>query len=207
MGSGICLVIKDTGVGMPAEVRDHIFEPFYSTKEDQRNGLGLAMVYAIVRRHGGMIDVRSEPGEGTTFEILLPAATDTAPALTNKAQVLVVDDEPAFREMIRLILEEEGHQVCLAKDGAEALTALEADDGQIGLVILDLRMPEVDGLGVLQQMQYVSPDLPVLVTTGWAESHELELARRRGARKILQKPYRAGELRQAVLKVLASGRR
>ncbi len=204
VSSGICLVIKDTGVGMPAEIRDHIFEPFFSTKDDQRNGLGLAMVYAIVRRHGGMIDVRSEPGEGTLFEVLLPAATDAVPVSTKKAQVLVVDDELAFREMIRLILEEEGHQVCLAKDGAEALTVLEADHDEIGLVILDLRMPGVDGLSVLQQMKYVAPELPVLVTTGWAEPHELELAQRRGARKILQKPYRAGELRQAIAKVLAS---
>jgi CheY-like chemotaxis protein len=203
--SGVGLVFRDTGIGIRPEVRDRIFEPFFSTKDEQR-GLGLAMVYASVRRHGGLIDVRSEPGVGTTFEILLPTARDERPEPMTKTQVLVADDEPAFREMIRLILEEEGHQVCLAKDGTEALAVLEADGVDIGLVILDLHMPGVDGLGVLQRMQQMAPDLPVLVATGWAEPDELEMARQRGARAIVQKPYRAGKLRQEVARVLASER-
>jgi len=200
--SGVCLLVGDTGAGIPEEIRKHIFEPFFSTKDDQSNGLGLAMVYAIVRRHGGTIDVTSEPGRGSTFEVLLPGRGAPEPEAPAKARVLVADDEPAFREMIRLILEDSGCEVQLVRDGMEALEAIHSDHKGLGLVILDLRMPGVDGLDVLEELRSVAPDLPVLVTSGWAEPEDLETARRRGAGRILRKPYRAAQLRQAVAEML-----
>jgi signal transduction histidine kinase/CheY-like chemotaxis protein len=200
--SGVCVTVRDTGIGIPPEVRKHIFEPFFSTKDEQSNGLGLAMVYAIVRRHGGAIEVESEPGHGATFEIMLPGTGAVQVVREGRMRVLVADDEPAFREMIRLILEDDGHEVELVQDGVEALTAIHSGYDQLGLVILDLRMPGVDGLTVLEELRSVAPDLPVLVTSGWAEREDVEIAKRHGAKRILQKPYRAIELRQAIVETL-----
>jgi PAS domain S-box-containing protein len=201
---GLCLVVRDTGMGMPPDVLERIFEPFFTTKQDPSKGagLGLAMVYGIVRRHSGTIDVKSRVGLGTSFEILLPAA-DAAPAEEGSGRVtLVVDDEPAFREMIRLILEEEGHRVRLAASGAEALQIIQGQSGALSLVILDLRMPGVDGLAVLDELRRQAPQLPVLVTTGYAGPEEKAQALSRGARKVLEKPYRVADLRMALDEVL-----
>ena len=204
--SGVCLVVRDTGTGMPPEILERIFEPFFTTKQDPSKGagLGLAMVYGIVRRHGGTIDVKSRLGLGTLFEILLPAAGAPEGGAAGGA-TLVVDDEPAFREMIRLILEEEGHRVKLAASGTEALQIIQEQIGTLGLVILDLRMPGVDGLSVLDELHRQAPQLPVLVTTGYAGPEEKAQALERGARRVLEKPYRVADLRTALDEVLGNG--
>ena len=202
---GVSIIVRDTGAGMPPEILERIFEPFFTTKHEGNKGagLGLAMVYGIVRRHGGAIDVKSRVGMGTAFEILLPAAgAGTAPARPG-CFTLVVDDEPAFGEMIRLILEEDGHRVQLAANGIEALRIIREELGSLSLVILDLRMPGVDGLGVLEELRELAPRLPVLVTTGYAGPEERAQALARGARRVLEKPYRVAELRQALQEVLA----
>lgn len=202
---GVRLVVSDTGDGIPSDVVDRIFEPFFTTKEESQRGtgLGLAMVYGTVRRHGGTIDVRSRPGEGTRFEIFLPAAGEGAGAPPADARrILVVDDEPAFREMIRLILEEDGHVVNLAANGIEALRTLRAEWQTLALVILDLRMPGLDGLGVLEEIRRLTPTLPVLATTGYAGDEEKEEALRRGAASVLEKPYRVAQLRAALAGLL-----
>jgi PAS domain S-box-containing protein len=194
---GVMLCIRDTGVGMSREVAERIFEPFFSTKKEQAGtGLGLAMAYGIVRRHRGTIDVQSAPGRGTTFEIALPASTGGARPFGRP--ILVVDDEPAFREMVRLVLEEDGYEVHLAANGVEALRRLREEYSTLGLVILDLRMPGVDGLGVLQELRELAPQLPVLVATGYATPEEKRRALAAGAGKILEKPYRVADLRGAL---------
>ena len=175
----------------------HIF-----IQDEHSNGLGLAMVYAIVRRHGGAIDVKSEPGQGTTFEIMLPAVGGALPAGTGKVRALVADDEPAFREMIRLILEDAGHEVQLVKDGGEALTVLQEKRDEIGLVILDLTVRGPEGLTELEELRSTAPGVPVLVTSDWADPEDLEPATSGGATSLLQKPYQAAVLRQAVAKIL-----
>jgi PAS domain S-box-containing protein len=200
---GVCLLVRDTGVGMAPDVMERIFEPFFSTKDDgSGTGLGLAMVYGIVRRHGGTIDVHSAPGAGTTFEIALPAAAAAPAESRDGRDILVVDDEPAFREMIRLILEEDGHRAHLAANGIEALKRLRSDYAGLDLVILDLRMPGVDGLEVLEELRELAPALPVLVATGYASEEEKAKAKAAGARKILEKPYRVADLRSALAEVL-----
>ncbi len=200
---GVNLIVKDTGEGMAPEVAERIFEPFYSTKTDggKGTGLGLAMVYSIVRRHGGTIEVRSSPGVGTTFEIALPIA-EVGPEGEQANRILVVDDEPAFREMIRLILEEDGHDVRLAGSGIEALRTLRREYSDLDLVILDLRMPGIDGLAVLEELRSLAPDLPVLVTTGYASPEEKKSALERGAQQVMEKPYRVAELREALTELL-----
>jgi CheY-like chemotaxis protein len=121
-------------------------------------------------------------------------------------RILVVDDEPAFREMIRLILEEDGYHVQLAANGIEALKTIRHETETLGLVILDLHMPGLDGLGVLEELQGLAPALPVLVTTGYASPEEKKKAREYGAGRVLEKPYRVADLRGAVGEVLACGR-
>ncbi len=199
---GVCLRVRDTGEGMPPEVLERIFEPFYTTKEDGQKGtgLGLAMVYGIVRRHGGIIDVQSRPGLGTTFEILLPAAAAPEEPRVGR-KILVVDDELAFREMIQLILEEDGYRVQMASDGMEALRMLRDGWQELALAIMDLRMPGLDGLGLLAELRRFSEDLPVLVTTGYAGEEEKETARGHGA-LVLEKPYRVADLRSALATLL-----
>jgi signal transduction histidine kinase/ActR/RegA family two-component response regulator len=207
VSDGVCIIVRDTGIGMSPEVAERIFEPFFSTKEEQTGmGLGLAMVYAIVRRHGGAIDVQSTPGRGTTFEIVLPAAA-AEPAAPQGPEILVVDDEPAFREMVRLILEEDGHRVRLAANGVEAVQTLREGYAGLGLVILDLRMPGMDGLAVLEELKELAPDLPVLVATGYATPEEKAQAMEAGARKILEKPYQVADLRSALIELLGPARR
>lgn len=203
---GLSLVVRDTGSGMPPEVLERIFEPFFTTKQDPTKGagLGLAMVYGIVRRHGGTIDVKSRIGLGTSFEILLPAAGAAKEEERAGRFTLVVDDEPAFREMIRLILEEDGHRVKLAASGVEALRIIQEQAESLSLVILDLRMPGVDGLAVLDELRRIAPQLPALVTTGYAGPEEKTEALRRGARKVLEKPYRVADLRMALEEVVGT---
>jgi CheY-like chemotaxis protein len=181
-----------------------VFEPFFTTKDDPKGtGLGLAMVYGIVRRHKGTIDVYSQEGVGTTFEIVLPAASGSQEEPKRETPILVVDDEPAFREMIRLILEEDGHEVLLAANGIEALKTLRADYQKLGLVILDLRMPGLDGLGVLKELRELAPHLPVLVTTGYASDEEKKEALAQGAQRVLEKPYRVNDLRTALAELMS----
>jgi CheY-like chemotaxis protein len=202
--SGITLIVRDTGIGMPPETVERIFEPFFTTKQDPSKGagLGLAMVYGIVRRHAGAIDVKSRVGAGTAFEIVLPAAGTGETEDPARRSALVVDDEPAFREMIKLILEEDGYRVSVAASGAEALRWIETHHASLSLVILDLRMPGIDGLTVLDELKSLAPGLPVLVTTGYAGAEERAHALERGARKVLEKPYRVVELRMALDEIL-----
>jgi nitrogen-specific signal transduction histidine kinase/ActR/RegA family two-component response regulator len=201
----VCLMVRDNGHGMTPEVCERIFEPFFTTKEDSKgSGLGLAMVYGIVRRHGGIIDVRSEVGVGTTFEILLPVGARAGMSAEKKTglQVLVVDDEPAFREMVKLVLEEEGHQVFAAGSGVEALKTLRSRIVEFSLVVLDLRMPGIDGLAVLDEIRAMTVNLPVLVTTGYADPLEKQEAIRKGAGFVLEKPYRVNDLKSALASLL-----
>ncbi len=208
VAAGVSIVVRDTGSGIPPDVLERIFEPFFTTKHEGNKGagLGLAMVYGIVRRHGGAIDVKSRLGMGTAFEILLPAAGPGG-AAPDGSFTLVVDDEPAFGEMIRLILEEDGQRVKLAANGIEALRIIREELQSLAVVILDLRMPGVDGLAVLEELRELAPQLPVLVTTGYAGPEEKQQALTRGARRVLEKPYRVAELRQALQEVMSGDAR
>ncbi len=206
VAQAVCLTVRDNGIGMPPEVSERIFEPFFTTKEDSKgSGLGLAMVYGIVRRHGGIIDVRSQVGAGTTFEILLPVGESaTGGAIPGRSgyRILVVDDEPAFREMVKLVLEDEGHEVIAASSGVEALKTIRTRIADLSLVVLDLRMPGIDGLSVLAEIRALAAELPVLITTGYADPLEKQEALRKGAGMVLEKPYRVNDLKSALAGLL-----
>ncbi|MBW2529248.1 MAG: response regulator [Deltaproteobacteria bacterium] len=201
----VCVEVRDTGVGMDEATRKKIFEPFFSTKSEKGFGLGLSTVREIVVTHGGSIDVESEPGEGTTFFIELPAlATEmevagdriTIPPPGEHAalQILLVDDEPLVRKSIARILVAAGHEVTMANDGREALEAYTAADPRPTLVVLDLDMPRLDGVQTLRRLRELDPSVRAVITSGKVTAADEKLLTAAGAAGVLRKPCRSDEL-------------
>jgi len=207
--SGVEVRIADTGVGMPEEVRRRIFEPFFSTKGPHGTGLGLAMVYGIVSRHGGQIVVESTEGVGSTFQIRLPAGRGSvrarvapaAPPVDRAARVLVIDDEEDVRETLADMLREQSHEVAVAEDGAEGLERFQS--ATFDLVLTDLAMPGISGWQVAQAVKAARPDVPVVLVTGWGVELSPEQLRSNGVDRVMTKPFRL----QEVLEVVATLRR
>jgi GAF domain-containing protein/ActR/RegA family two-component response regulator len=207
--SGVEVRIGDTGVGIPAEVRHRIFEPFFSTKGPQGTGLGLAMVYGIVSRHGGQIVVESTEGVGSTFQIRLPAGRGNVQArvapvaapVDQAARVLVIDDEEDVRETLADMLRERSHEVVVAENGAEGLERFQS--ATFDLVLTDLAMPGISGWQVAQAVKAARPDVPVVLVTGWGVELSPEQLRANGVDRVMTKPFRL----QEVLEVVATLRR
>jgi len=198
------LRVSDTGQGIPVEIRPRIFEPFFTTKETGKGtGLGLAMVFGIVKQHRGWIDCESVVGEGTSFDIFLPrdagqeaAKPGLAPsraAPCGKETILLVDDEPMIRQLGSTILERQGYEVLLAGDGVEALEVYQANRGKIDLVILDLTMPRLSGRDTLKRLMEMDPGIPVMFSSGYA-ADQLTPAEIGQVLGFINKPYRADEL-------------
>jgi CheY-like chemotaxis protein/two-component sensor histidine kinase len=212
-GGQIVLEISDTGGGMTEEVARRCFEPFFSTKGKGGTGLGLSMVYGIVRRHDGTIDVKSKVGQGTTFMIRLPVKNTTLEkrlkadvvkrTLTRKLKILVVDDEPLVRETMAMLLRALGHAVVEAADGPGALDILRAR--RVDLVFTDLGMPGMSGWALATAIKTDHPTVPVILLTGWEEPASGDGAKSVDA--ILRKPIRLPELKQAVDAVRSIGQR
>jgi PAS domain S-box-containing protein len=178
-GAHVLLAVSDTGVGIDEEAREHIFEPFYTTKEKGRGtGLGLATVYGIVQQSGGNIEVRSEPGAGSTFCIYLPridaaaapdaAAPDATVTLRGSETVLVVEDHDDVRQLITLSLESCGFHVLQASNGRAALTLAAQYPGTIDLLVTDVIMPGMTGKEMADQLAPIRPELKVLYISGYS---------------------------------------
>jgi len=216
-GSYAQLKVSDTGTGMNAETKERIFEPFFTTKEvGKGTGLGLSMVYGIVKQHDGLIQVASELGHGTTFNIHLPVdekvvteeAQTTEPMLRGGTEtILVAEDEEPLRELARAVLEDLGYKVLLASDGAEAVEVFTARLERIDLLILDVVMPRIGGYEVYEQLRSTSEELSVLFMTGYsAEMVQGKFIEKTGA-KLLLKPYSVETLGRTVREVLDAARR
>jgi CheY-like chemotaxis protein len=214
-GWHVRLSVADTGHGLDAETREHIFEPFYTTKGPGRGtGLGLAIVFGTVKSHGGYVDCRSRPGEGTRFDIYLPAAAagqrpdpdgSPRPAHPNgRGTLLVVDDEPAVRDIAARILERGGYQVLRADCGEQALEVLRQAPRAVDLVLLDLGMPGMGGAAALRRLLEERGDLKVLIATGYAQEGELSGALELGAVGRIGKPFRQAELLTKVGEALSA---
>jgi len=189
----VLVEVSDTGTGMPPEIVDKIFEPFFSTKEvGKGTGLGLSTVYGIVKQTGGFVYVDSEPGEGTTFRIFLPrhhpaedvqsdAATANGTAekppgeakpradLTGQGTILLVEDEEGLRSLNARGLRSRGYSVIEASNGIEAMEALDEKNGAVDLVVSDVVMPEMDGPTLLREMRIRNPNLKIIFVSGYAE--------------------------------------
>jgi CheY-like chemotaxis protein len=192
--------VADTGVGMSEEVRRRIFEPFFSTKGPKGTGLGLAMVYGIVARHGGEVVVLSREGHGSTFTIRLPlgsgrAEPGTAPlalAANAGARVLVIDDEEHVREALADMLRLTHHEVVVASQGFEGLEHFRA--APFDLVMTDLAMPGMSGWQVAQAVKALRPGVPVVLVTGWGVELPGEQLRANGVDRVMTKPFRIEEV-------------
>jgi len=208
---GVTLRVTDTGVGMSEEIQRHIFDPFFSTKGFQGTGLGLAVVYGIMERHGGRIDVTSAPGRGTTFALRFQAAAPglggaprvAPPRPCPPQRILLIDDEASVRTTLASLLRALGHQVTEAEGGPAGLAALSA--GGAELVITDFGMPEMTGWEVARRVKESSPTLPVILLTGWGQHVAGTPAERRDVDRILAKPVHVEELQAAITGLVAPG--
>jgi PAS domain S-box-containing protein len=213
-GEYVLLRVSDTGSGMDKEIQNHIFEPFFSTKEPGRGtGLGLSVVFGTVQAHGGCITCQSNPGNGTSFEICLPiidgeekcdaefSGTNPAPGTET---ILLVDDEEFVRDLGTRILSRAGYRVLTAADGKKAIEIYGATKDEISLVLLDLTMPNMGGKECLEHLLRIDPAAKVLIATGHsreAASVESLLSRVRG---FVAKPYNIQEILQAIREALDS---
>jgi two-component system cell cycle sensor histidine kinase/response regulator CckA len=205
----VLLQVVDSGAGMPGHVRDRACEPFFTTKPvGQGTGLGLTMVYGIVQRHGGWLEIDSEPGRGATVSIYLPVVT-TAPPRPHPSRVtptvadrtgtiLFVDDEVLLRELAHRHLEPIGHRVISAGSGNEALEILQREEADDLVVVLDLLMPGLSGLETLRRMLKLRPRLRVLVASGFSTEAGAPELLAEGAASFLPKPYSFSELADQV---------
>ena len=204
-GSYVMLAVSDTGEGIPPEIRSHIFEPFFTTKDSELGtGLGLAMVYAIVKNHEGTVSCYSEPGVGTAFKIYFPAAGETAVAASTVGEaawtggkgetILLVDDERAIRHLGERMLNLAGYKVLMAANGHEALEVFRKHRAGISLVLLDLNMPVMNGEDCLNALRQMDSKIPVVIATGFSLSHERREKVLAQCSAFISKPYHVNEL-------------
>jgi PAS domain S-box-containing protein len=210
-GPYVKLTVSDTGTGMTDDVRKRIFEPFFTTKKPgEGTGMGLSVVYGIVKSYGGSISVMSEPGEGSTFEILFPLApvspkvqeAEQQSVPVGQGRVLFVDDEPAVVEMASRMLRRLGYDVTTALNGSRAWEIFQESPNQFDLVVTDQVMPDITGLTLAKKMLKARADLPIILCTGFSETVSEKKAREVGIKAFLMKPLTMYEVGDAIRQVL-----
>jgi len=211
-GRYVLLRVSDTGSGIDKETLEHIFEPFFTTKGlGQGTGLGLAMVFGIVKQHQGFIKCYSEVGHGTTFKIYLPALlAETPPDLPvipsslqgGTETILLVDDEELIRDLGKRILSKAGYTVLAASNGREALDLYRSNKGNISLVMLDLIMPGMGGKQCIEGLLKIDPDVKVLVASGYSAGGPTKQALSSGAKGFVAKPFDMRQVLEMVRKTI-----
>ncbi len=205
------LAVSDTGCGMPPEVLQHIFEPFYSTKP-MGHGLGLSAIHGILRTHRGGIRIESAPGSGSTFTLLFPATEEALPVLVNEGPesrqtfqglALVADDEPLVLDFVAVALESMGFEVLRARDGQEAVACFREQAEHIRLAILDFTMPRMNGIEALHELRLLQPSLPVILSSGYDPEAAVRGLVDREEALFLPKPYTMREFHRMVGKAMA----
>jgi CheY-like chemotaxis protein len=208
----VCVEVSDTGLGMSEDVRARCIEPFFTTKGERGTGLGLAMVYGMVRRHDAELQIESEPGKGTTMRLLFASARKPASASNSGApqpvrplRILIVDDDPLLLRSVRDILEADGHDVDAANGGQAGIHAFDAARARgtpFDLVITDLGMPHVDGRRVAAAIKELSAKTPVVMLTGWGQQLLATQDLPEHVDRVLGKPPKIAELRQVLRDLL-----
>jgi CheY-like chemotaxis protein len=216
MGDHVKLAVHDTGTGIAPEVIEKVMEPFFTTKEmGKGSGLGLSMVYGFAKQSNGAFRIESEVGKGTTAELWLPRAPAAAsppaePPVERKRRrkvprlkVLLVDDHPEVRITTAAVLEDSGHEVFQAANGAEALKLLEERDCDCDLLISDYAMPHLSGTEFLRAARELCPDVPALIITGYAEADAI--SDRPDGIEVLLKPFTPSALEAAIERICSAG--
>jgi signal transduction histidine kinase/ActR/RegA family two-component response regulator len=216
-GENIHILVQDDGPGVPREIQDRIFDPFFTTREiGQGTGLGLSICHGIVSEHGGRIWVQSDAGGGSAFHVLIPIVTDNSPPIEAAAarqepagprtRVLVVDDEPSIRALLKAILEKKGHQVDVVADGRAAIERVSAN--RYGVILLDVRMPDMSGLEVFQRIKAIAGSIAsrVVFLTGDVMADDTRALLEQTGAPTFAKPFQPQELLQAIEGILKATR-
>jgi CheY-like chemotaxis protein/anti-sigma regulatory factor (Ser/Thr protein kinase) len=210
-GAYVKITVTDTGTGISPEIIHRIFDPFFTTKKQgDGTGLGLSMVYGILRGYGGTITVQSEPGAGSVFNVYLPAVKQDTEAILEPFQaisqgselLLFVDDEDILMEMGKDILQSLGYQVTATTDSRRALEIFRSGSDQFDLVITDMTMPGMTGADLSKEILKIRPDIPIILCTGFSELINEEKAKGLGVREFLMKPLKMKDLGEVIRKVL-----
>ncbi|BBD62791.1 two-component hybrid sensor and regulator (plasmid) [Nostoc sp. HK-01] len=209
-GSYIVVTFSDTGTGIPPEIEERIFEPFFTTKEvGKGTGLGLSTVSGIVKNHGGFIEVATQVGKGTKFQIFLPKAEGTASEITIETKlprgkgelILVVDDEAVIQQITQQTLADYNYKTFVANDGIEAIALYAQYEQQISVVLLDMLMPNMDGLTAIRTLRNMNPNVKIIASSGLPTNEQKAIEA--GADKFLYKPYTAQDLLTTLSDVIA----
>jgi signal transduction histidine kinase/ActR/RegA family two-component response regulator len=210
-GGRVFCAVADSGVGMSEDVRQRIFDPFFTTKGERGTGLGLSVVYGIVTRHNGEIDVQSQPGAGTTFTLRFPIGGEgaaeapgrgPATAPVGSGRILVIDDERDVAEILADVLSRDGHQVVACLDGEAGLARFQ--EAEFDLVVTDLGMPGISGWDVAREVRARRPGTPVAMVTGWGDRIDPAEASARGVDFLLAKPFKREQVRELVAAALGA---
>jgi len=210
-GDYVMVSVTDTGMGIDERTKERIFEPFFITREMGRGrGLGLASAYGIIRGHQGIINIYSEEGQGTTFNLFLPATDkaavkETVPPrglLEGSETILFVDDEDVIIDVNREILESLGYKVVAAKSGQEAIEVYRKLRGKIGLVILDMIMPGMDGEATYDSLRKINDDVRVILSSGYSKNEQAKAILEKGCQAFIQKPFSISDLSMTIRQVL-----
>jgi CheY-like chemotaxis protein len=212
-GNYVMLTISDNGTGMDKDTLEHFFEPFYTTKDPGKGtGLGMAIVYGIVKNHGGYIECHSEFGEGTIFRIYFPvleqdrlepsAKQEKAEVRGGTETILLVDDDNSNRELAEEMLQRFGYTIIAAANGERALEIYREIQENISLVILDLIMPGMGGQKCLEEILRIDPSQRVIITSGYSFGDPTKKALKGGAKDYIKKPYEIGPVLTVIRRVL-----
>ncbi len=211
----LCLVISDSGCGIESEIREKIFEPFFTTKGPGKGtGLGLAVSYKIIQNHNGWIEVDSEVGVGTTFQIGLPTSSEplfqkySRPEMRDVSgvgeHILLIDDEPEIREMLSEVLKTQGYEVTTANDGLTGLEIFRRSPQLFDLVLTDLGLPRMSGIEMTDHILSISPETPVIAATGYIEEQKEHLLENAGFKTVLRKPFDLRDVLYHIKQILSS---
>lgn len=213
-GRYVCLKVEDTGIGMSKEVMEHIFEPFFTTKgAGVGTGLGLSTVYGIVKNHDGFIEVSSQVGKGSIFEVFIPVSemevTEVRPQeeviKKGSGTILVIEDEEIVRNMLVELLKHLGYQAIAAEDGERGVEEFKRNSDKVDLVIVDLNMPRMDGRETFREIKKIKDDVKVMISTGVVADDDINDLMAEGVVDFIQKPYSLALLSEKLNKVLGGG--
>jgi CheY-like chemotaxis protein len=211
-GNYLLFTVSDDGIGMTHRVKEKIFEPYFTTKERGKGtGLGLAVVYGIIKEYGGDIQVETKIGSGTTFRIYLPLIDESESKETSKAKakletghehILLVDDENPVISLEKQILERLGYQITSRTSSLDAVEVFRSDPDAFDIVITDVSMPNMTGDQLAKEILLIKPDIPIIICTGFSERITKEKAEAIGIKGFLMKPIVRSDIAHEVRKVL-----